>query len=215
MRGAKLRNVWKGQRGYTLSEVMTAVAIAGVLLAISVLILLALLERWRVEAAASQLAADMRLAHANATNGLTDWRLVLAPAEVDADSAEEAEPDYFLVRLKSVCPTACSHPRVVESRPRFFPADVRIKDHRSSTSNDDQGEPRWASPLMPGDPGSVPSPTRTVEFNSDGTMAFFEGPANSACITEDGLPMLRVKAGHPSTSNVEIEAGSGYPCDVD
>jgi hypothetical protein len=68
---------------------------------------------------------------------------------------------------------------------------------------------------MPGGAGTVPFPTRTVEFNSDGTMAFFEGPANSACITEDGAPTLRVKAGHPSTSNVEIEDGSGHPCDVD
>ncbi len=44
--------MWKDRLGYTLPEVMTAVAIAGVLAAISLIILLALLERWRVEAAA-------------------------------------------------------------------------------------------------------------------------------------------------------------------
>jgi prepilin-type N-terminal cleavage/methylation domain-containing protein len=51
--------MWKDRLGYTLPEVITAVAIAGVLAAISLIILLALLERWRVEAAADQLAADI------------------------------------------------------------------------------------------------------------------------------------------------------------
>ena len=55
-----------------MPEVLTALAILGVLLAIAVIVFLALLERWRVEAAAKQLAADMRLGHGKATNGLTD-----------------------------------------------------------------------------------------------------------------------------------------------
>ena len=76
MRGAGFKYVWKDRRGYTLPEVLTAVAIAGVLAAISLIIFLALLERWRV-GAADQLAADMRLAHTNATHQLTDWHLVL------------------------------------------------------------------------------------------------------------------------------------------
>ena len=72
MRGAGFKSVWKDRRGYTLPEVLTAIAIAGVLAASSLIIFLALLERWRVEAAADQLAADMRLAHTNATQQLTD-----------------------------------------------------------------------------------------------------------------------------------------------
>ena len=72
MREAGFKGVWKNQRSYTLPEALSAVAIAGVLAAISPVILPALLERWRVEAAADQLAADqlaadMRFAHATAT----------------------------------------------------------------------------------------------------------------------------------------------------
>jgi prepilin-type N-terminal cleavage/methylation domain-containing protein len=99
VRGAWLKNVWKDRRGYTLPEVLTAVAIAGVLAAISVTILLALLERWRVEAAADQLAADMRLAHTSATQQLADWRVVLM--HDGAPLAACSEADYCLVKLKS------------------------------------------------------------------------------------------------------------------
>jgi Tfp pilus assembly protein FimT len=73
-----------------MPEVLTALAILGVLLAIAVIVFLALLERWRVEAAAKQLAADMRLAHGKATNGLTDWRVVLAPKDAGEDSGEDS-----------------------------------------------------------------------------------------------------------------------------
>ena len=207
------RCVPKDERGYTTSEILTAVAILAVLLAIAVIVFLALLERWRVEAAADQLAADMRLAHTKATNQLTDWRVVLVPKDDGDDSDEEAGPDYFLVRLGGVYRPGYPKPEVAESIPRVFPADVKVRNHRSGTSNDVQSESRWVSPVPPGVP--APERTRTVEFNADGTMAFFEGPANSACVTVDGNPMLRVKASFPSTSAVEIVDGSGFPCDVD
>jgi prepilin-type N-terminal cleavage/methylation domain-containing protein len=46
--------VWfrENERGYTLAEVLTAVVIMGIILTIGIIVLLALLERWRVEAAA-------------------------------------------------------------------------------------------------------------------------------------------------------------------
>ena len=50
-------------RVYTLPEILTAVSIMSIILAIGIIVLLALLERWRVEAAADQFAADLRLAH--------------------------------------------------------------------------------------------------------------------------------------------------------
>lgn len=201
------------ERGYTTPEVLTAVAILAILLAIAVIVFLSLLERWRVEAAADQLAADMRLAHSRATNQLTDWRVVLAPKGTGEGSDEGSGPDYYLVGLKGVYEPGYPKPEAAESVARTFPADVKIKDHRSGTSNDEQDETRWVSPVMADEP--VPDRTRTVEFNADGTMAFFEGPANSACVTVDGSPMLRVKASFPATSAIEIVEGSGFPCNVD
>src|ERR671921_240309 len=62
------------ERGYALPEILTAVSIMSIILAIGIIILLALLERWRVEAAADQFAADLRLAHTRATEQLTHWR---------------------------------------------------------------------------------------------------------------------------------------------
>ena len=211
--GSYAPRVREDERGYTTSEALTAVAIVAVLLAIAVIVFLALLERWRVEAAADQLAADMRLAHTRATNQLTDWRVVLIPRDDGEGSGEDAGPDYYLVRLEGVYGPGHPKPEVAESTPVVFPADVKVRNHRSGTSNDDQGESRWVSPAPPDTP--APERTRTVEFNADGTMAFFEGPANSACVTVDGNPMLRVKASFPSTSAVEIVDGSGSPCDVD
>lgn len=210
MRGARLKTFRDDERGYTLPEILTAVAISGVLAAIAVIIFLALLERWRVEAAADQLAADMRLAHSKATQGLTDWRVVLVP-----ENAVGSDPDYYLVRLGGVYEKNYPKPAVVSSEARSFPANVKVRNHRSETSNDKQDQERWVSPLMPGHPGPAPQPTRSVEFNSDGTMAFFKGPANAACITIDGNPMLKVEAHHPGTSNIQIAEGEGKPCSVD
>ena len=73
----------RDERGFTLQEVLTAVAILGILLAIAIIVFLVLLERWRVNAATNQLVADLRLAHASATNQLTDWRVVLAPGHAE------------------------------------------------------------------------------------------------------------------------------------
>jgi prepilin-type N-terminal cleavage/methylation domain-containing protein len=72
----KIFGVREDEGGYTLPEALTAVAIMSIILVIGVIVLLALLERWRVEAAADQFAADLRLAHTRATEQLTDWRMV-------------------------------------------------------------------------------------------------------------------------------------------
>ncbi len=127
MVGTRLTKVWRGQRGYTLPEVLTAVAIAGLLIVISIIVFLALLERWRVEAAADQLAADMRLAHANATNQLTDWRLVMTTGS----------PQYSLVKLETVYEGGASRvPPVVETLDRSLPEGTMVFSSTANASAD-------------------------------------------------------------------------------
>ena len=186
MRGAWLKNVWKDRRGYTLPEVLTAVAIAGVLAAISVIILLALLERWRVEAAADQLAADMRLAHTNATQQLTDWRIVLR--HDGAPLAACSGADYCLVKLKNTYDADDGSPALdpgTPLAPRELPAGTKIKDVT------------FDADCSGGDPDAVvppslcgPEATRTIEFNSNGTVRTLR-PGTSGTVrvsSEDGSP---------------------------
>ena len=94
---SNIARVCEDERGYTLPEILTAVSIMGIILAIGIIVLLALLERWRVEAAADQFAADLRLAHTRATEQLTDWRVVFMPDGTPLSSCASA--DYCMVKL--------------------------------------------------------------------------------------------------------------------
>src|SRR5215210_7279130 len=89
--------VCRDERGYTLPEILTAVSIMSIILAIGIIVLLALLERWRVEAAADQFAADLRLAHTRATEQLTDWRVVFMSDGTPLSRCSSA--DYCMVKL--------------------------------------------------------------------------------------------------------------------
>src|ERR687897_1507927 len=93
-----IARVCKEERGYTLPEILTAVSIISIILAIGIIVLLALLERWRVEAAADQFAADLRLAHTRATEQLTDWRGGVMPHGTPPPGCSFA--DYFIVKVK-------------------------------------------------------------------------------------------------------------------
>ena len=119
MRGAGFKDGWKDRRGYTLPEVLTAVAVAGVLAAISLIIFLALLERWRVEAAADQLAADMRLAHTNATQQLTDWRVVLTHDGRPLKGSRTLGTDPYASRLPEHGRSASRNPDYLSEYPPF------------------------------------------------------------------------------------------------
>ena len=190
----------RDQHGFTLPEVLTVVAILGILIAIAVIIWLGILERRRVDAAANQLAADLRLAHTNATNQLTDWRVVLVLNRGDEDDG----PDYYLVKLGAPYPETTPTP--VERIPRTFPGNVKTKipATRSGVIVDNQNAPYWVAPW-----DSPPSPTipqtRTLEFNTDGTAKVYEAAAGSACVTVDDDPNNRVYVGS-ATSRVRIEA---------
>jgi prepilin-type N-terminal cleavage/methylation domain-containing protein len=173
----KLASIRKDERGFTLPELLTTIAILGILIAIAVSMWLGLLERRKVDAAANQLASDMRLAHARATNQLTDWRLVLAPGRGDEDTGA----DYYLIRLNGVYKSGSPTPTVAESIPRTLPDNVRVANE--STLNDDQTATWWVAPSSP-----APDPTRTLEFNSDGTMLAYAGPSGTVKVTVDGDP---------------------------
>jgi prepilin-type N-terminal cleavage/methylation domain-containing protein len=192
-----LRAEIKDERGFTLQEVLTVVAILGILFAIGVIAFLSLLERWRVNAATEQLVADLRLAHASATNQLTDWRVVLVP-----DQAErEYGPDYYMVKLADPYDEEDPTPPKVANdsppEPRYFPGDVGILNIRGALDTDTG----WAiEPSMPGR-------TRTLEFNTDGAMVFYQGVSGSTCVTVDRSPENRVVV-HSATSRVKIKPDS-------
>jgi len=102
--------------------VSTTIVILGILIAIAVIIFLALLERWRVDAATRQLVGDLRRAYSSATNELTDWRVVLA---LDRTEQEEG-PDYYLVRLTEPYDPGDPGPVVTKRLPRSFPGNVKV-----------------------------------------------------------------------------------------
>ena len=169
--------MWRDEQGFTLPELLVTVAILGILLAIAIIIWLGLLESRRVDAATNQLKADLRLAHTSATNQLTDWRVVLVPDKVNEDEG----PDYYLVKLATPYP-ANATPTVdpaTPPKPRTFPANVKVMNIAGTL---DTGAGGWA--VSP----SVAGQTRTVEFNTDGTMRFYGGVSGSTCVTIDSSP---------------------------
>jgi prepilin-type N-terminal cleavage/methylation domain-containing protein len=177
---SKIEDMREHERGFTLQELLTAIVIVGILIAIAVIIFLALLERWRVDAATRQLVGDLRRAHGGATNELTDWRVVLA-----LDRAEREEgPDYYLITLADSCDSGDSTPVLTTRSPRTFPGNVKVTNVITPAGSvvDDEGASYWIPPWEAQPSPPVPQ-TRTLEFNTDGTMTFFRSPSGSACVT--------------------------------
>lgn len=76
---SKGRGRRKGELGFTLPEVLVTIVILGILLAIASGTWFGVIESRRVDAAANQVASDLRLAHTRATNRLESWEVILAP----------------------------------------------------------------------------------------------------------------------------------------
>ena len=104
------------ERGFTLYEMLVVIAILGVLLAIAIIVLLGILEQRRVDAAANQLAADMRLAHTSASNQLTDWRIVMS----------RGGREYQLVKLQTPFNGGTVTPAPVEVINRSLPEGTKL-----------------------------------------------------------------------------------------
>lgn len=190
MRGARSKTLWKDERGYTLPEVLTAVAIVGILTAIAVIIFLALLERWRVEAAADQLASDMRLAHSGATQGLTDWRLVMTHDGSPLAGCFGA--DYCLIELKAAYDADDASPALAPGTPpspKRLPEGTKIKEVTFEADCSGGDADAVVAPSSCG-----PEATRTLEFNSNGTVRTLR-PGASGTVrvsSEDGSPSCSV-----------------------
>jgi hypothetical protein len=96
----------------------------------------------------------------------------------------------------------------VKRTPRYFPGNVQITNviTPAGSLTDNQGAAYWTAPWDSPSPSPMPS-TRTLEFNSDGTMSLFVSPAGSLCVNVDDSPKNRVVA-RASTSRVRIESDS-------
>lgn len=164
------------------------ILIMGILFAIAMASWNSVIESRRVDSAANQLAADMRLAHSSAVNQLTDWRVVVILNRGDAS----AGPDYYLMKLNA--PYPANPLNVVETIPRTFDGNVSA----NQAFQDDQSQTFFFVPESP-----KPPSTLTFEFNSDGGSRVYAGVSGSVCVTVDGNPESRIYV-QSVTSRVEV-----------
>jgi len=194
------------ERGYTLPEILTAVSIMGIILAIGIIVLLALLERWRVEAAADQFAADLRLAHTRATEQLTDWRVVFMPDGAPLSRCSSA--DYCMVKLNFPYGAGDPTPALADGTPpvhRELPEWTKIKDVTFDPDCSHGDRNAVVSPSSCGSDAAQNGATRTLEFNSNGTVRTLR-PGQSGTVvisSEDGRPTCPVVFNAP-TSRIRI-----------
>ncbi len=199
-----IRSRLLNERGFTLPEVLTVIAIMGILLAIGIIILLGILEQRRVDAATNQLVADLRLAHTSATNQLTDWRVVVTvPGSTPPSGGCSA--DYCLVKLAApYVGGGAVPPAVMETAPRDLPDGTKIL--MPVTPPD---PPATTIPADPANTGtflpSVASSTRTVEVNSDGTTRALGSPSGTLVVSSTDEDPRREVVFNNATSRVRIK----------
>lgn len=118
-----MRRFWGGERGFTLPEVLTTIAIMGIVFAIATSSWQGVVERRQADSATNQLAGDLRLANSKATNQLTDWTVAKDPASlVPIGFLTDPDADYYVVRIP---PSGTPDP-VDGVTPRYLPEDTQI-----------------------------------------------------------------------------------------
>lgn len=190
---------------------MVTILVMGILTAIGVVSWLSLLEERRVESAANQVAADLRLAHSRATNQLTDWRIVFVgsnPGEsVNTVNCGGTQADYCMVKLKEVYETGSPAPVVVQTIVRDLPEGTIITpyaplpDPRTTVALDPNysaSNPQTVSP-------SIGNQTMTVEANSDGTVRHLSGLAGRFRVTSLDGDSSREVYFTSATARVRVE----------
>lgn len=202
MRAVRFRRTVLEERGFTLAELLVVIAIFGILAAIAVVMLFGVLEQRRVDAAATQFASDLRLAHTSASNQLTDWRVVFMPdGSPIAGCGDTAGVDYCMVKLEVSYDGDPEDPDpvAVEFVPRYFPEGTKVKE---ITFDLDCAGGGTGAIVPPSECGR----TSSLEFNSDGTARTLRpGFAGSVIIgSADGTPAHKVSFRN-STSRVRIE----------
>jgi len=202
----KIFGVREDEGGYTLPEVLTAVAIMSIILVIGVIVLLALLERWRVEAAADQFAADLRLAHTRATEQLTDWRVVFMDDGTPLNGCSSA--DYCMVKLNFPYGSGDPAPALDDSvgpEDRELPEGTKIREVTFDPDCSHGDRNAAIPPSSCGSGGAQDGATRTLEFNPNGTVRTLR-PGQSGTVvisSDDGSPVCPVVFNAP-TSRIRI-----------
>jgi len=205
VRKLRYRSAWKDGAGFTLPEVLIVIVILGILAGIAIPSWFGIVEGRRVDSAANQVAADLRLAHGRATNQLTDWRVIFVHSNpggtLNKVNCGGTQADYCMVKLAEVYEggVGAIAPTVVQTMPRYLPEGTLIM----STST------------VPTDPAfSVTNPqtvapsttaTRTVEANSNGTMRGLNTASGNLVVGSlDGDPSHQVTFTN-ATARVRID----------
>ena len=74
----KRHEIWQGERGFTLTELMVTIIIMGIVFAIASSSWFGAVESRRVDSATNQLAGDLRQAHSMASNRLVAYQVIFA-----------------------------------------------------------------------------------------------------------------------------------------
>jgi prepilin-type N-terminal cleavage/methylation domain-containing protein len=197
--------IYRDEGGYTLPEILRAVSIMSIILAIGIIVLLALLERWRVEAA-DQCAADLRLAHTRATEQLTDWRVVFMHDGTPLNRCASA--DYCMVKLNVPYGVGDPTPALADDIPqvrRELPERTKIKEVTFDPDCSHGDRNAVVAPSYCGSQAAQNGATRTLEFNSNGTVRTLR-PGQSGTVvisSEDSIPTCPVVFNAP-TSRIRI-----------